>query len=342
MTARRRDAPRAPHDPAVVRRAHSWRRWLLEGELTRAELLNFRAWLLQAQENRAAYRYIESIDGEFSAQQAVLHIDRANDLYAPRRGAPRRSPWRWLLLFFLLLLLTAAVGLIATDQGLRTLPQRLFADHAAGLGERARVELPDGTVIQLGSRTAFNLSPASGRYDLDLIEGEIYIAQPQGSSRIEISSDAGGASAQGAHFGYRDVRGHAVVSVVEGQVVALLGDGASDARGLEAGEEVTLDGRVLGATRPLKAEDTLAWRRRMLADSAWTLESLVAELRRYHAGVILIVDPGIAERTVVFPRRQTTSDPASVLRQTARRLDVGYSEILGERILLLGEFSFGN
>ncbi|MEX0924159.1 MAG: FecR domain-containing protein [Rhodovibrionaceae bacterium] len=339
MTSGRNTQPSVPRDPAVIRRAQAWRRWLLEGELTREGLLTFRAWLLHAREHRDAYRYIESIDRGPGPQRALMHIERANELYAPLRRPRARSPWRWLLLGLFLLVVVVAVGLVASDQGLRTLPQRVFAEHSAGIGERGRVELPDGTVIQLGSRTAFNLEAAAESFDLDLIEGEIYVEQPpDATARLEIASPHGGASALGARFGYRDVREQAVVSVVEGRVVALLLGGSSDARALESGEEAAIAAAGLGATRALALQDSLAWRRRLLLQEGWTLGSLAEELRRYHAGVILIVDPQAAESGIAFSRRQSTQDPAAVLQEAAGQLGIGYRAYLDGFVLLLGDF----
>lgn len=339
MTSGRRPLPQAPLDPAVIRRAQAWRRWLLEGELTREGLLTFRAWLLHAREHRAAYRYVESIDSGPGPQQALMHIDRANELHAPRRREERRSPWRWLLLFFLLLLLLLGVYLVASDRGLQTLPQRIFADDGTGVGERGSIELPDGTTIQLGSRTAFDIEAAADSFDLDLIEGEIYVTQPpDGTASLEITSPHGGVSARGASFGYRDVGEQARVSVVEGRVIALLGGGSTDARALEAGQETEISADGLGATRPLALQDSLAWRRGLLLESGWTLQSLAAELRRYHPGLILIVDPQAADAGIAFQQQQRTQDPSAVLQRAAERLGIGYRSLLGERVLLIGDF----
>lgn len=325
-----------PLDPRVIRRAHAWRRWLQEGELNRKDLLAFRAWLQRSEENRAAYRYIESIDPD--AGRAVAHIEQINALTAPRRPRARRAPWRWLLIFLLLLAVVAAVGLIAIDRGLQTLPQRLFAEHGTWAGERGRVELPDGTVIQLGSRTAFDLEAGGGSYALKLIEGEIFVAQPEGSSPLEISSPNGGADAVGARFGYRDVGDSALVSVQEGEVIALIEHGALDSQSLVTGEEVAITAGGLGAPRSIALQDSFVWRRGLLTRRDWTLESLVAELRRYHSGVILLIDPAQAGRNVTFARLPAVNEPLAVLREAAERLGIGFVSTLGGRLVLLGDF----
>lgn len=335
MSMKQRAEPSPPLDPRVIRRAHAWRRWLQEDEPTREGLLAFRAWLQQSEENRAAYRYIESVDPD--AGRAVAHIEQANALMAPRRSRSRRGPWRWLLIFLLLVLLAVAVGLIAMDRGLQTLPQRLFADHATSAGERGRVELPDGTVIQLGARTAFNLEAGGGSYALELIEGEIFVAQPEGSSQMEVSSANGGVDATGARFGYRDVGDSAVVSVQEGEAIALIEHGALDSQGLVTGEEVTITGGALGRTRSIALRDSLAWRRGLLPRHDWTLESLAAEMRRYHGGVILIVDPAQSGRRVSFARSPSIGEPLAVLRQAAERLGIGFTSTLDGGLVLLGD-----
>lgn len=337
MSLQQRPDPLPPYDPRVIRRAQAWRRWLQEGELTREGLLTFREWLLRAPENRAAYRYVESIDRDDGVSRALRHIDRANELSAPPRRPERRGPWRWLLLVLFLLLVVAGVGLVATDRGLQTLPQRLFADHAAGVGERARVELPDGTVIQLGARTAFNVEASGATYALDLIEGEIYVAQPAGSPRLEITSPNGGADAEGAQFAYRDLGGHALVSVETGEIVALLEGGAVTARRVTAGQEILFTGEGLSDPQPVVREH-LAWRRGQLGRQSWTLDELAAELRRHHLGIILIVNREAAARDVMLPASQDVRMPLQVLEQAAARLDIPYRPLLGGRLVLLGHF----
>lgn len=325
-----------PLDPRVIRRAHAWRRSLQEGELNREDLLAFRAWLQRSEENRAAYRYIESIDPD--AGRAVAHIEQVNALFAPRRPRARRAPWRWLLIFLLLLAMAAAVGLIAIDRGLQTLPQRLFADHATWAGERSRVELPDGTVIHLGSRTAFDLEAGGGSYALELIEGEIFVAQPEGSAPLEISSPNGGADAVGARFGYRDVGDSALVSVQEGEVIALIEHGALDSQSLVTGEEAAITADGLGTPHSIALHDSFVWRRGLLTRRDWTLESLVVELRRYHGGIILIIDPAQAGRNVTFARLPAVNEPLAVLREAAEGLGIGFVSTLGGRLVLLGDF----
>lgn len=337
MSLKQDSRPAAPFDPRVIRRAHAWRRWLEEGQLTREGLLTFRAWLLHSAENRAAYRYIESFEQDGGAQRALVTIERANQLQAPERPRRRARPWRWLLLILLLLALLVGVALVASDQGLRTLPQRLFADYATGVGEQGRVGLPDGTMIQLGSRTAFDLEPIAGGYTLNLVEGEIFVVQSTGSPRLEIFSANGGASAEGARFGYRDVGETATIAVREGEVIALLSGGATDARSLSAGDRIAIDEDGMGPREAAEDPGMLAWRQGLLPRRTWTLEALVAEMRRYHPGLILVVDPDVAEREVDLPPRQATREPLAILRRAAEDLGIPYTESLGGRLILLGD-----
>ena len=282
MRLKQSSEPVPPIDPRVIRRAHAWRRWVEQGELTREGLMTFRAWLLHARENRAAYRYIESFEQDGGARRALASIERANQLQAPRRSRRRARPLRWLLLILILILLFAGTALVATDQGLRTLPQRLFADYATGIGEQGRVGLPDGTVIQLGSRTAFDIDPIAGGYTLDLVEGEIFIVQSTGSPRLEIFSPNGGASAEAARFGYRDVGSAAMVSVLGGEVIAIVAGGETDAQTLKAGERIAIGENGLGPRQPAEEPGILAWRQGLLWQRHWTLGELAAEMRRYH------------------------------------------------------------
>ena len=341
MSLHQRPEPEPPYDPRVIRRAQAWRRWFQEGELTRQGLLTFQAWLLHSRENRDAYRYVESIDHGDGASRALVHIDRANELTAPPRRPERRGPWRWLLLILALLVIVAAVGLVATDRGLQTLPLRIFADHSAGVGETERVQLPDGTVIQLGARTAFDLEARGATYALDMIEGEIHVTQPEGSPRLEISSPNGGVDAEGARFAYRDLGGTALVGVEDGEVVALLEGGAATARRVTALQEVAFTEEGLSEPRPMDLE-SVAWRRGRLGRQVWTLDALAAEIRRHHPGLVLIIDREAAGRSVTLEGTQSTRMPLSILEAAAARLGIAYRPLLGGRLVVLGNFDWAN
>lgn len=193
--------------------------------------------------------------------------------------------------------------------------QRLVADYSTRVGERKRVRLSDAVGLDLASDSAVASTRQDGQRHLTLWRGQIGIAvtEPSGSSDpLLVHAQGSRVRALNARFTVWRRPSGLRIDVYEG-VVGIDAEGAGF-RMLDAGTALYRkhDRWHEAAAHPSRA----AWMDGLLVANGDRLAAVIAELARYHPGV-LSVDPAAAGLIVsgVFP----LDDPAravDMLRQT--------------------------
>jgi transmembrane sensor len=201
----------------------------------------------------------------------------------------------------------------------------LAASYRTAPGERSRVTLDDGSLVQLGTDSALALAFDARQRRVVLLAGEAYfaVAPMTGSeTRPFVVEAAGGtATALGTQF-MVDRRGDGMtVTVAEHtvRVAAAQAGNATRAVVLSPGETVRYD-RVAGLGMVAKAniDRATAWRRGRLVFDEVPLSEVVAELNRYRRGPIVLADGDFRDRRVsgVFD----TADLDAALRAITREM----------------------
>lgn len=206
------------------------------------------------------------------------------------RGAPMRKPpasLRWRAFSGALAAGVAAVGLMVGWWQWST-TQNLPKEVVQTMRER---HLPDGSRVQLASRSSVDVQYTDSRRLLALESGEAhFIVKPDRNRPFIVDVDRRQVLAVGTAFNIRKAGDRVVVTVDEG-VVEIHSADAGIVRAL-AGQEVKWNGEaaqpVVTEVDPLRA---LAWREGRLEYVDEPLASVIADVNRYNKRPIVIRDP---------------------------------------------------
>jgi transmembrane sensor len=258
-------------DPAVDQALD----WLVRLESPSAEdCLAFDAWLLAAPEHAAAFAKAAGVWQGATMRQAAESLQTQRTPSLGRRLLTRWKP-----------LATAAVLLIGLCS-LGNLPMRLQADQMTQIGERQRIELPDGSKVLLNTHSAI-----ASTFDIDhhrtrLLQGEAFF-EVSGNPALPLEVQAGPvlASVHDTAFAvsYRD--GEAQVKVQRGNVDLQANDAQS--LRLSAGDSIRIGPQGFARRERMDPAVDLAWVQGRLVFEDRPLGEVLAELRRYYPGWIV-------------------------------------------------------
>ncbi|MGE8500386.1 MAG: FecR family protein [Pseudomonas sp.] len=230
----------------------------------------------------------------------------------------------------------AAVLLVALMLGGE--PQQLWlplvADHATARGEILKVPLPDGSLVELNTRSAIDIVYSDTERRVRLLSGEAYFTvAPMGRDEkrpFVVDSAGGTTTALGTQFlvGRTDSR-QAWVGVLEHSVAVTLDNLPTSGvrtRTLHEGHSARYtpeSGVQPIANLDLRRADS--WRRGVLVFERAPLGQVAEQLGRYRSTRILITDTALAKREVsgVFRLDMLDDAVATLAREMrAERLDL--------------------
>ncbi|THF63049.1 DUF4880 domain-containing protein [Pseudothauera nasutitermitis] len=160
------------------------------------------------------------------------------------------------------------------------------ADHRTRSGERRRIALADGGVLDLNSASAIRIEYGPALRRLRLLSGEILIrTAPDPALRrpFEVHTEHGAVRALGTRFSVRHEDGQTRVAVLEHAVEIRPQDGP--AARIEAGQQSVFSTRAASAPVPLQPGEG-AWSEGKLIAIDRRLDDFLAELARHRPGHI--------------------------------------------------------
>lgn len=270
--------------------------------------------------------------------------------------APRRRGWSPAL--------RIAAGVVALVGGTVLWQQREMLlspaevpmrEVSAGVGERIRVTLNDGTEIVLGSVSRVWVPEQFGREREVRLEGEaVFNVAGDPSRPFLVRTEGAVTRVLGTRFGVRAFAedGYVEVTVAEGQV-AVTASEPSEAEGtqakrawrpgtgkaapvpstrLRAGQAVRVEDGAVGAPRVVDAERLLAWTEGHLNFEDAPLAEVARALERHFGTRIELADPTLAELRLTAELRQTTAKES--IRLIALSLGIEYRQIPDAFLLL--------
>ncbi|MCO7520459.1 MULTISPECIES: FecR family protein [unclassified Pseudomonas] len=248
----------------------------------------------------------------------------------PVRQLPRRRLLRQAL--------AAGVALAALGLGWSGWQYRQLNHHdnlSTALGERRRVELPDGSQLELNSATQLQVAFSAGRRHVQLSQGEAMFIVAHDSSRpFVVSTAQGQVIVTGTRFDVRQDAHSTRVAVEQGSV-QVQGAGASRAR-LTAGQGSHIDPQgEVAAPYAIDANALTAWRHGKLVFDNAPLGEVVAEVSRYRAQPLRVAPGKVAD--LRLSSTFSSDDPDALLRALPNILPVavrqhadGSSEIIAK------------
>jgi transmembrane sensor len=294
--------------------------WLVRlgaGRATAADRQAFLRWRRRSPVHEAAAADAEAL------LQAVGETQQAEQLrlYGASlpAGAVRRLPVGRRVLFAG----AAAASVAAVAVALPALGplSRLYADHATVVGDRKRVSLADGSVVVLNTATAVSVDYSGKERRVVLHDGEALFDVAKDAARPFIVV-AGGAvvRAVGTAFVVRVKDAFEHVTVSEGIVEVRMGD--VPPMKVVAGQQLEVGEGDSFRLRTVDVDTATAWQRGKLVFNRRPLESVVAELQRYRAGRIVVLDDRLKalEVTGVFDLNDTDRILRTIAEATKARV----------------------
>ncbi len=304
MTASDSRAGGDPRSEADVRdEAVAWCARLCSGEASANDVAAWQAWLDADPAHQRAWKPFETLQA--TLRRVPAQVGAATLLTARRR---RRRVLRDLYAVAGAGLTVGLAWRLAAPEG--GIPA-LLADHRTGPGESATIDLPDGSMLRLNTRTAVDVAFDASRRLVSLREGEILVetararaagtetsTQTLTATREDprpflIDTPQGRIHALGTRLAIRSIGTRTICAVLQDAVDAYPLRQPGSVTRLSAGRQVTFTQDVMGTPQP--ADPVYAdWVSGVLVVNGWRLEEVVQELARYRRGR-LACDPAIAD-----------------------------------------------
>ena len=297
--------------------AADWFARLRDGEADETVRQDWRLWLAQHSDHQAAWEFVTSVGRRFAPLQAEGQSDVASSVLRGQRK--KRATRRQVLTG---LAGGASFGLLGlAAYRVTPLPASVtawLADERTSIGEIRKLALADGVQLWLSTASAINRAVAGDTQQIELLQGEIFVATSGEATRpLQVDTEHGEMRPLGTQFAVRRQADATLLAVFEGRVALRTAESA-ETRQIAAGEQVTFTATEIGV---IEAADPArkAWTRGVLLAKDITLGELADELARYQRGY-LGVAPEVADLRVIggYPLR----DPDKALDMLADILPI--------------------
>ncbi|OLS64907.1 FecR domain-containing protein [Pseudomonas putida] len=262
--------------PQVAEQAVHWLIEIQGGTLDHRQQLAMERWLQASEENRQAWAHIQRVNQRLSGISSPLaHAT----LQAPASAGRRRA-----LKMLLILGAGSAVGL-----GVKVSDTPLMADYRSPLGQRRKMQLDDGSQLQLNTASAADVRFDGAQRLVHLLNGEMMLTVAQEQRPLRVLTRNGLLDLSAGRFNVRQWAGHTGVAVFQGRA-GLAGEM------LESGHQARFDEAGWSVRTALDANSG-AWVDGMLVAAHMPLGEFLEELGRYRRGQ-LNCDPAVARLLV--------------------------------------------
>ena len=267
---------------AVAEQAVSWLIEMQDGALSPRRQQAWEQWLQAHTEHQRAWEHIQRINQRLRGLSSPLAHAALN---APKTSSRRQA-------MKLLLLLGAGSAL---TYGLRDqLPVTpLLADFSSPVGQRRKLQLHDGSQIQLNTASSVDVKFDAQQRVIRLLEGEILLTAAQDSRPLQVLNAHGSLQPQAARLNVRQFSNHTEIAVFSGRVRLTPTVHSGPPLWVEPHQQLSFNRQAWNPPRPLDAGSG-AWSDGMLVAAHMRLADFLAELARYRRGQ-LNCDPKVAD-----------------------------------------------
>lgn len=290
----------------------------------------FEAWLAEHPQHRDEFQVLQ---GLWTATDLVP----AARLKALCETPPARSKRRPMVRY------AVAASVLAVALGLGLFSglnhsSTYTAEFSTALGERRHVALPDGSVIDLNSRSRVQVQYDKNRRGIELTEGEAMFSVEHDTGRpFVVEAGNGKVTVTGTRFDVRRDSAQTRVAVEQGTVKVQRLDAAdSDFVSLTAGlgSHIDAQGNVAAAYAVNPAELT-AWRSGKLVFNNASLAEVAAEVSRYREKPLTVGNDKVGNLRLTSVFKSDNTDALlkalpSILPVAVRTLDDGSQEIISK------------
>ena len=292
----------------------------------------FSRWLLADPAHAEAYAQaqvvweLSEVAGATLAEEESLAMQR----YLSVMDKSRRSRLRhWAGGLAVAACLLLMVGVFAGWQPARWVDD-LGADYVSAPGQVRTVVLADQSRVTLDADSAIAVNFSGGERHVQLRRGVAFFHVTHTGEPFVVDADGGEARVLGTEFEVRLQPGGAQVTVLSGRVGVKAGKNAAQ-QILTADQQIAYDAGVTDTVHHVDSQARLGWRSGWLSYSRAPLADVVADLKRYYPGQIVLLNSQLGARKISgsFP----SQDPQAVLNSLQGVLGFEQHNVFGLIVL---------
>ncbi|MGN4048006.1 FecR domain-containing protein [Pseudomonas sp. SM4] len=305
-------------DPAIVEQAIQWLVRLRFNQADEPTQRAFEHWLQQRPEHVLAWQRVETLGDEFAGVPVQLARQTLN---GSDKGMRRRESLK-------LLGLLATVGAAAWLGRDYTPVPAMLAQQRSSTGEQRRVQLDDGSLIQLNSDSAVDSDFDAQRRLIILRRGEIIVnvGADEHSAHTRpfwVQTRDGIMRAQSSRFLARERDDGTLVAAQEGSVTVFPGSSQTPAgRSVQAGNQLLFTSSGARMVRD-NGLDPWSWGDGVISARNMRLNDFIVELSRYRPGVLRCADE-VADLRVSGTFQLADNDQVLALIAQSLHLHIDY------------------
>ena len=287
-------------DSRVRDEAAQWFVRLQDAELSAGERQQFDAWRNEQPQHQYEF---DVLQGLWSATDVLPKARLQALCAAPAQRSKRHTALRYAV--------AASVVAVALGLGLFSglnHPTPYSAEFSTRLGEHRQVALPDGSMMDLNSRSVVAVHYEKGRRGVELKQGEVMFSVEHDTSRpFVVAAGAGQVTVTGTRFDVRRDDDQTRV-LVEAGTVKVQGQSADKVVILTAGLGTHVDSRgQVASSYAVNTEELTAWRSGKLVFNNALLGDVAREVSRYREHPLRVSTPAVSNLrlTSVFKANDT-------------------------------------
>lgn len=270
---------------------------------------------------------LSEVAGSTLANEEALVMQR----YLSQMNVSRRHRLaRWSSGLAVAACLLLMVGVFAGWQPMRWLND-LGADYVSAPGQVRTLTLADQSEVTLGADSAIAVNFSGNERHVELRRGVAFFHVTHTGKPFVVDADGGEARVLGTEFEVRLQPGGAQVTVLSGRV-GVKADQQAPQQILTADQQVAYAAGTADTVHRVDSLAQLGWRTGWLTYYKTPLADVVADLKRYYPGQIVLLNAQLGERRISgsFP----SQDPQTVINSLQGVLGFEQHNLLGKVIVL--------
>lgn len=270
---------------------------------------------------------LSEVAGNTLANEEALVLQR----YLSQMNVSRRHRLaRWSSGLAVAACLLLMVGVFAGWQPMRWLND-LGADYVSAPGQVRTLTLADQSEVTLGADSAIAVNFSGNERHVELRRGVAFFHVTHTGKPFVVDADGGEARVLGTEFEVRLQPGGAQVTVLSGRV-GVKADQQAPQQILTADQQVAYAAGTADTVHRVDSLAQLGWRTGWLTYYKTPLADVVADLKRYYPGQIVLLNAQLGERRISgsFP----SQDPQTVINSLQGVLGFEQHNLFGKVIVL--------
>ena len=270
---------------------------------------------------------LSEVAGNTLANEEALVLQR----YLSQMNVSRRHRLaRWSSGLAVAACLLLMVGVFAGWQPMRWLND-LGADYVSAPGQVRTLTLADQSEVTLGADSAIAVNFSGNERHIELRRGVAFFHVTHTGQPFVVDADGGEARVLGTEFEVRLQPGGAQVTVLSGRV-GVKADKQAPQQILTADQQVAYAAGTADTVHRVDSLAQLGWRTGWLTYYKTPLADVVADLKRYYPGQIVLLNAQLGERRISgsFP----SQDPQTVINSLQGVLGFEQHNLFGKVIVL--------